>query len=285
VAELFGPESQSLALQFLAFVSANADEKPSAELEAKAEAHRREAVAEWLRAEAAYRRSLALAGGNPAMVYKAHDELSSLYELLGRDADALAEAHLAANTARVTRMEPILAMAAEGLARCCIRAGDLACADAAVQEMLNASAGDRRFNLQRARALILRARCAVERGDLVTAAADIDAALSILSPQDGSGMMAGVQSAFANAWETRADLLTRRGDAQAAAMAEAVERRRIVAQALQLEGPYKHNALAMCLARYGFTLMAAGDVEGAKAAHAESAAIRARIGLAQLRGA
>ena len=94
-------------------------------------------------------------------------------------------------------------------------------------------------------------------------------------------MFAGVQSGLASWWEVTARIRTLQEDylGAAAAYGIAVNFRRIVSQAPQLEGPYKFNSLAIALHRHALALLAANDVAGATQAFKESRSIRERIGL------
>ena len=134
----------------------------------------------------------------------------------------------------------------------------------------------------RARALLLRARCRLEHGQVSQAGQDLDVAWRILEPQAKATMFAGVQSGLANWWEITAGIKTHSKDfaGAAEAMGKAVEFRRTVSQLPQLAGPHKYYSLAKGLQKYGVALLAAGEVEPATEAFDESQKIQEQTGIA-----
>lgn len=87
-------QAESIGLQCLVFATEEAERNPSESLRLVQEAHGHEEAARWEQAEAAHRRALALAQaeGNEAMIFKAHDDLRSLYAICGTADKALQEA-------------------------------------------------------------------------------------------------------------------------------------------------------------------------------------------------
>jgi hypothetical protein len=136
------------------------------------------------------------------------------------------------------------------------------------------------YDGQRARALLMRARCRLEQCQVSQAEQDLELAWRILAPQAKAGMFAGVQGSLAVWWEITARIRTQSKDFMAAAkaMGKAVEFRRTVSQLPQLAGPHKHHALAKALQEYSVALMAAGEVEAATGAFDESRKIQQKIG-------
>ena len=108
------------------------------------------------------------------------------------------------------------------------------------------------YDGQRARALLMRARCRMEQRQVSQAEQDLEVARRILRPQAKAAMFAGVQGSLAVWWEITARIRTQSKDfaAAAQAMGKAVEFRRTVSQLPQLEGPHKHHALAKALQEY-----------------------------------
>src|SRR6266849_8256287 len=78
-------QAESIGVQCLVFAFEEAERNPSESLRLVQEAHEHEDAARWEQAEAAHRRALALAQaeGNQAIIFKAHDDLRSLYALCG----------------------------------------------------------------------------------------------------------------------------------------------------------------------------------------------------------
>src|SRR5664279_3796496 len=97
-------QAESFGLQCLVFASEEAERNPSESLRLVQEAHEHENAARWVQAEGAHRRALALAQaeGNKAMIFKAHDNLRSLYAICGTADQALQEAKAALEAARKT---------------------------------------------------------------------------------------------------------------------------------------------------------------------------------------
>jgi tetratricopeptide (TPR) repeat protein len=279
-------DAENVAVEVLALASRHVADQPSPDLALRTEATRSEDEADWAGAEKAYRQILALpeAASNHFLRYHAHADLSALYGLLGRSHEALEEARAGTAAARCEELRPLLGMALEAQACCALRSKQTAEARAAVQEILDKSQAAATENLQRARALVLRAACSVASSDWPAAVADLKASWNLLEPQASSTLLAGVHSAVARWWAVTARLRLTRGDMKGAAAAwqEAVERRRHVTTLPQLEGPYPRNALAQMLHVLGRALMAVGDSAGAEHAFTESRAIRQAIGLSPL---
>lgn len=114
------------------------------------------------------------------------------------------------------------------------------------------------YDGQRARALLMRARCRVEQRQVSQAEQDLAVAWRILAPQAEAAMFAGVQSSLAVWWEITARIRTHSKDFEGAAeaMGKAVEFRRTVSRLPQLTGLHKHHALAEVLQEYSVALLA-----------------------------
>jgi tetratricopeptide (TPR) repeat protein len=252
------------------------------------EAHEHENQQDWDAAEAAHLRVLALAGAEnqaPAL-FKAHQDLASFYSLRDRREEALEHARAALAAARGAELDILTMMALESLAHTLLRDERIEEVRAAAEEILLLAAADPMYDLQRARALILRARCCVATGELDIVDADLPVAWGLLAPHAAAGFMAGIQSALASWWGVTSRLRAARGDVRAAAVAmrEAVFHRRNVAAAPQLEGPYKYQSLTTALQEYSVALLTAGEFQAAREAFEEAQAIRQAIGLSSAGG-
>ena len=275
-------QAESIGVQCLVFASEDAERNPSESLRAVQEAHEHEDAARWEQAEAAHRRALALAQaeGNEAMIFKAHDDLRSLYAICGEPDKALHAAQAALEAARKTDMAPLHLVGLGGLFQCHLMKGDMTSATAVADEAVQVVPAEKMYDGLRARALLMRARCRVEQGQVSQAGRDLEVAWRTLAPQAKATMFAGVQSSLAVWWEITARIKTRAEDftAAAQAMGKAVKFRRTVSQLPQLEGPHKHHALAKALREYSVVLLAAGEMEAATGAFDESREIQRKIG-------
>ena len=277
-------QAESIGVQCLVFASEEAERNPTESLRLVQEAHEHEDAARWEQAEAAHRRALALAQaeGNEAMIFKAHDDLRSLYAICGTADKALQEARAVLEAARKTDMAPLLLMALGGLFQCHVMKGDMTSAAATAEEAVQITPAEKMYDGQRARALLMRARCRLEQGQVSQAEHDLEVAWRILAPQAKAAMLAGVQGSLAVWWEITARIRTQSKDfaAAAQAMGQAVEFRRTVSQLPQLEGPHKQYALARVLQDYSVALLAEGKVEAVTAAFNESRNIQQKTGIA-----
>jgi tetratricopeptide (TPR) repeat protein len=246
------------------------------------EAIEHEDAARWEQAEAARRRVLALAEieGNQAMIYKAHSDLSNLYTLRALTDRALEEAVAGVEAARKSDITALLATALGELSRCYLVKGDVTSAAAAAEEAVQSIPAEKMHDMQRARALLSRARCLSEQGQVAEAQRDLDVAWGLLEPMSGASMFAGVQSGLANWWEITARIRAESKDlaGSAEAWGKAIELRRAVSELPQLEGPYKYFSLAKALHHYSVALSAAGKVQEAVRAFDESHSIHEKIG-------
>lgn len=273
--------AEEAAMRFFVHACEQADREPSPDLLLKQEARHYEDTGQWHEAEAAYLQALALAQeqNNSMQVYKAQDDLSSLYHFLGNKERALETAQAALEAARLSDFETLLSMALEGLANSWRELGNPAEALQAANEMLADLPEEKLYELQRARALVLRAGCFLDLHQPAPAREDLDTAWPLLTPLSGVALFAGVQSSLANWWGAAAQLALLEGDFEGAVAArrKAVEYRRIVSEAPQLEGPYKQAALARALRKLAQALLAVKDIKGSEQAFRESQAIKSAI--------
>jgi tetratricopeptide (TPR) repeat protein len=277
-------QAESIGVQCLVFAAEEAARNPNESLRLVQEAHEHEDAARWEQAEAAHRRALALAEaeGNEGMIFKAHDDLRSLFAIRGMADKALQEAQAALAAARKAKIAPMLAMAFGGLFQCHLMKGDMRPAAATAEEAVQVTPAEKMFDWVRARALMMRARCRVEQRQVAQAEQDLEAAWRILAPQAKTKMFAGIQSSLAVWWEITARIRTQSKDfaGAAQAMGKTVEFRRTVSQLPQLSGRHKHHALAKALQAYSVALAAAGEVKAATEAFDESREIQNKTGIA-----
>ncbi|BDI33949.1 hypothetical protein CCAX7_60000 [Capsulimonas corticalis] len=274
-------QAEHNAFLFMAHAVEEMQRNPNPELLLRQEATLSETDGEWLRAEEIYHQllAIAIAEGNAMGEWKANDNLHGFYSFLGKTELASNAASAATEAARRADMQPLLVRALENQARNDLKMGSLMQALALAEEILRMIPHSKMNATQRARALVLRASCFTELGELVSAQADLDAALSLFSPMLDIQMFAGVQSGMASLWQATARLLSIRGNHTDAAKAwgTSVEYRRVVSQQPQLDGLYKFAWLAQALRHYGEALIAADDHKAADEAFAESRAIMRSI--------
>ena len=273
---------ESLAAQLLSVAASEQARNPSKDLHLRQEASECANAGRWEQAEAAYRRALALAEteGNHAMLFKSHSDLSSLHQIRGMSDCALQEAKAAVDAARKSNVATLLSVALGDLSRCHLMNGDLTAAAATAEEAVQNTPADKMHDVQRARALVVRARCRVEQRQLSDAQRDLDGAWKLLSPLAEASMFSGVQGGLASWWEVNARIRTESNDPAGAAeaMGKAVEFRRTVSQMPQLDGPHKFFWLANTLQKYSVALMSAGNPDAAIRAFDESRVIYLKIG-------
>ncbi len=261
---------------------AETDREPSPWLQAMTEAHQCEAAFDWKGAENAYLRATT-AEDNTNLQSKAYDSLASLYYLLGRDDPALEATRQANRLALIDPLNVLVVSAFVSEAGCCLRAGDITQAEQALNEAFARLAKGPMDHLLRVYVLVQRANYSIKSQDLGAAQSDLAAAWPLLEPHAEFFFAAGWQGAFAFWWATTASLKEGEGNAWKAMKArkEVVARRRIIAQLPQLEGPYKHNNLAVALRDFGKSLRSV-DNDLAADVFKESHMIRRSIGLAPL---
>lgn len=259
------------------------NDEPSAWLQCMGEAGQRAAAFDWAGTEAAYERALKAAGDNAGLLSKTYDDLRAWHSLMGERPQALAAARSATEAARRLGISSMLSLRLQAEARLAIEAVDLPPALASLTEAFAAIGAGGRPDLPRANALILQADYFIVAGELEKAETDLTSAWEILRPHVEAQFAGGWQSSLASWWSATARWRTLQGDSAGAVSAwrEAVARSRIVANVPQMEGPFKHHALAKSLRDLGCALQLVGD-GAAGYALAESDAIRQKIGLPPL---
>jgi hypothetical protein len=240
-------------------------------------------VHDWVGAEKAYKKASA-STNNLFSKSMTNNSLCALYGLLGRDNEALGAARESTKLARQDGSSVWTSSALGVEASLCLRANNLETASTLIEEIFRSIGGGPMDDLSRARALVLRANYYQKRSDMPKAEADLATAWKILQPHDEVRVLAGWHVALAAWWATTARVRAKQSDLAGAVAAwrEAVNRYRRVAEARQIEGPYKFNSVAVALNDLGQALQAAGETEGAEQAFRESRSLRRAIGVPPL---
>lgn len=174
-----------------------------------------EEVSDWQGAELAYQQKVMLE--EPGIgAYAAHDSLSALYYLLGREDEGRKHRGLATSAARdadgIILLTALLTEAGDHLYH-----KDVAAANALLPEIFRLlEEADPELPQFHARALRLRAACRLASGDLNTAGADLEHAFGLLETANQScpvdaGPACGLESDLAQCWKLQARLEGLRG--------------------------------------------------------------------------
>ncbi len=257
------------------------DHEPSPWLLAMNEATLCEAAFDWDGAEEAYKRACAV--DNPRSQAKAYESLAAFYQLLGRDENILETLQRSTQLALIDPMAGMDVFAFLAESGIYLQLNDLPRAGQAIEEAFARLEDGPMHDLTRAYALIRRAGYEIRVEAWEAVQKDLEAAWSLLQPHADFFFAGGWQKALAFWWTITARLRAAQSDDWEAMKAwkEVVDRHRIIAQLPQLEGPYKHNNLAVALRDFGLSLRAV-DSELAKDAFKESRMIRQSIGLPPL---
>jgi len=276
-------EAEAATQKIWQHVAETLDAEPSPWLEAMQDAHRCAAAFDWPAAEEAYTRAVRAGADQPGLECGAYRELSQFHRLFDREALALQTAHLATEAARRENIPSMLAMTLQVEAALHLHANDYTAAWKLIAEAFAALEEGPMHNLERALALLVRGAYLIEHERFPEAEADLTSARGLMEPWSEAHYAGGWQGAFASWWSATARLRSKRGDKPGAAAAwrEVVARRRINAELPQLEGPYKHNSLAIALRDLGRALQDL-DAPLAEEAFAESRSLRRGIGLPPL---
>ena len=276
-------EAEAAIQKIWQHVAETQDEEPSPWLEAMHDAHRCAAAFDWPAAEEAYARAARATADQPGLQCGAYRELSQFHRLFDREALALQTAHLATEAARRQNIPSMMAVALQVEAALQLNAKDYPAAWKLIAETFAALEEGPMHNLPRSLALLVRGAYLIEHERFPEAEADLTSAWGLMEPWSEAHYAGGWQGAFAGWWSATARLRSKRGDKPGAAAAwrEAVARRRIIAELPQLEGPYKHNSLAVALRDLGKALQDL-DAPLAEESFAESRSLRGVIGLPPL---
>ena len=262
------------------YVARTRSDESSPWLAAMERAHDCEGAFDWAGAESAYRHAIHVAADKPGLQSSAHNHLRMLFLLLDKPGAALDATRAATETARLTKMPQVLSAALVTEAYLHLERNDLPQARALLREALDLTEKQSMANVVRANALTLRAECFFCEGKQPEMDDDLAAAWQLLEPHQEATFAGGWQFGIAIWWSLTARSRHRQGRLEAAANAwrEVVARRRIVAGLPQIEGPYKHNGLAVALRSLGKCLEELADAS-AEECFAESDAIRRAIGV------
>lgn len=276
-------EQEAATLKILQHMAEMKDDESSPWLQAMGEAHQCEAAFDWAGAEEAYKRAIQATADQPGLQSSAYGQLSALYNLLDLDALALEAAETATRVARQDIIPSIFSFRLQAEAHLHLKAQDFGRTWTTINETFAMLEDGPMSNLARGHTLVLRADCFIQEGHLSKAEADLTVAWKLLEPHSQTFFAAGWQSGLAMWWAATARLRAQHNDLSAAVSAwrEVVARRRIIAQLPQLEGPYKHNSLAVALRNLGRALRQVGDNLAAQS-FKESRSIRRAIGLPAL---
>jgi hypothetical protein len=259
------------------------DDEPSPWRQAMGEAHRCETAFEWPGAIEAYKNAISTSPDQPMLQSKAHSQLAALYGLLDQNVLASEAARAATEAARREGISSLISFALQGEAKLLLQAKNFPAAWEKMEEAWQVIGAGPMHDLERAYCLTLRGHYFVAVGEPDSADAPLNAAWKLLEPWAEMFYAGGWQGGLANWWTATARLRALRGDKDGAVVAwqEAIERRRVVSFLPQLEGPYKHNTLAVALWDFGKYQQEIGDPLASESLE-ESRSIRQAIGLPPL---
>ncbi|MHB1034195.1 MAG: hypothetical protein ACYC35_11035 [Pirellulales bacterium] len=231
-----------------------------------------EETADWNGAEAAHREALTVESQSNFGTYKAHEELSAFYGLLGRDAEALEEAHLATAAARRDDTATMLLMALDRESATLIRQGRVAEALPLVAESFKLLEEDDCPDVLRAAGHVVRAECRIKQGELAAASGDLDRVVSLLTPLLEMSSAGGAYGVMARCHVAMAHLHSTKGDpaAEVEAWSKAVDYARHVASLPHLETVYSKAALAKTLEKLAASLESTGQHARASTCRSEA---------------
>ncbi len=177
---------------------------------------------------------------NPALIYKAHSDLSEFYEYIGDRVQALEEEMKGLELARKSPLLQILGMSLIGVTTCYLRLDKPLEALEYANELLNISSIRKLPDILQARTSILRAKCYVQLSEIGKAEQDLETGWTIVSPMKDGKRMAGYQSILAMYWEVKAVIFQLENNYAGAiqAIEHALEHRTNVCQSPYLSGPY-----------------------------------------------
>jgi tetratricopeptide (TPR) repeat protein len=245
-----------------------------------------EEVGDWAGAEAAYRQAIEVAD-SPAMAFHSRDKIVNLFLLLNRNADALVEARSNVSDAHLSGISMIDYMAQYTIAVCAMLAKEPEESVRAADEALAALPDDLPVELQKARALTVRARSRVDLGDLDGADADLHAAWEMMEPEISPEAFTDQQTAggkeawLAAWWSGQARLRAARDDREGVLQARwaALRHRTNLTQNAFSDGRGIQKGLADAIRALGEAQQAAGDLPAAVESFAEARAMYEDLGL------
>jgi tetratricopeptide (TPR) repeat protein len=266
-------EANATAIQILTMAAEEQFRNPTPDVQMMNQADELEGQANWPEAEAARRKVLALAesSGNLGMIASAQMKLARLLLLIGRGGEAWQWACAATESARRTKIFPVLVRALISQARFALARGDVATALTAAAEAVQTVVPGKLHDHERAMTLTSRARCLLANYDPTGAEADLAASWPLLEARTRFGILPGVRWTLATWWEVKSLLEERLGNFVGAreAITSAIEHYRA-----QCEGPHALLALARALEKLGQISKATGDLTGEEQALREAKSIR-----------
>jgi tetratricopeptide (TPR) repeat protein len=265
-------DAQNAAMQALLMAAEESLKHPTPSSLLKQQASDCEDTGDWVGAEAAHREVLALKEtlDNFGMIAKAHMDLSRLLRWLGRVDEAWQHACQATAAARRTEIFPVLVMALSNESLCALDKRDHSGALAAASESVQVIEPGKMFELMRAKALVIRARCLLVSGDPADADVDLASSWETLKKQPASALMKGVTQAHANWWEVKSRLEEMRGNLSGAREAMDIA----IGYLRQLQGAYALCALALALDHGAALSSLASDSTATERAASEANRIR-----------
>jgi tetratricopeptide (TPR) repeat protein len=271
-------DAEAIAMQMMQLAMLRAmNEEPSQEMIWKQMAGECEEQGNWAGAEEALRNALTLEreGKVRELPVKTHLDLASLYEMLGRDTEALAQINAAVELSHDSEIMAIRTMALEAKAKMLLVANDPAGAKEVALDALGPIPDDKLHELMKARMLVLLGRCDAVLGNLEPAEEAVSRAMELVRPYGENKFLGGLQGFMAQSAATTAAILSGRGKLKEAAesFAESIERARTIAEQPHLCGPRSNYRLAQALSKYATYLDAAKRGAEAAAARAESEAL------------
>ncbi|HEV8541858.1 MAG TPA: hypothetical protein VGR78_05670 [Verrucomicrobiae bacterium] len=244
-------DAEGLMVELFTSVAAEAFANPSPESVWLEMADQCEQLGNWGAAEDARRKALDLAREHPNRAYpvKFHLDLGSLYEILGRKEEALAEIKTALELAGESEIPTLIGMALEANYNTELGQRNLQGIRAAAKQALEATPGDRIYNTVKLRFLLLQARCAAGLGEFEAAESCVAAARKLAGDGQQSALISGYPFFRARAAEVAAKIHAACGDFQeaVAAFAEVVTREREVCAKPHLQGIRSRYRLAQAL--------------------------------------
>ena len=268
-------DAEALTMQMMQLTMVRAmNEEPSQEMIWKQMADECEEHGNWAGAEEALRNALNLEreGKVRELPVKTHLDLATLYEMLGRDAEALAEIDAAVELSHESEIMAIRTMALEAKAKMLLAANNPAGAKEIALDALGPIPDDKLHALIKARMLVLLARCDTFLGNIEAAERDVNRAIELVRPYGENQFLGGLQGFFAQSAAATAAILASRGKLTEAAnsFGETIERARTIAGQPHLRGARSNYRLAQALIKYAAYLDAADRRDEAAGARAES---------------
>ena len=278
-------EAEALSLQTFVHIMEEAAKKPPApHLSELKLAHECEANADWEGAEVAFKRAVALEIELHGYAVQTLKSLARFYHFRNREREALETVHAATEAARQMGRDGIfLATALQTEISYLFGAGENEKARPLLDEALQIVENDPYCKSLLHHFRFYEVSECVHSGNLDGAEALLNEMWPQVEQWQQAMFMMGHQSALASWWQLRALCCQKRGQVseEIEALRRVVHFQHIIAQAPQLEGPYKFNALAGALHKLGAALQQNGDALALQVL-AESASLRRDMGLEPL---